>query len=41
MLTLSYWPTQKYDKLILLDATKNYTNEVFKTLFEDLKKLGY
>ena len=41
MLILSCWPTQKYDKPILLDATKNHTNEVFKTLFEDFKKLGY
>ena len=41
MLILSRWPTQKYDKLIFLDATKNHTNEVFKTLFEDFKKLGY
>ena len=41
MLILLRWPTQKYDKPILLDATKNHTNEVFKTLFEDFKKLGY
>ena len=41
MLILSRWPTQKYDKPILLNATKNHTNEVFKTLFEDFKKLGY
>ena len=37
MLILSRWPTQKYDKLVLLDATENHTNEVFKTFFEDLK----
>ena len=41
MLILSRWPTHQYDKPILLDATKNHTNEVFKTLFEDFKKLGY
>ena len=41
MLILSRWPTQKYDKPILLDAIENHTNEVFKTLFEDFKKLGY
>ena len=41
MLILSRWPTQKYDKLILLDATENHTNEVFKILFEDFKKFGY
>ena len=41
MLILSRWPTHQYDKLILLNATKNHTNEVFKTLFEDFKKLGY
>ena len=41
MLILSRLPTKKYDKLILLDATKNQTNEVFKTMFEDFKKLGY
>ena len=41
ILILSHWPTHQYDKLILLDATKNHTNEVFKTLFEDFKKLGY
>ena len=40
MLILSRWPTHQYDKLILLDATKNHTNEVFKTLIEDLKKIG-
>ena len=41
MLILSRWPTHQYDKLILLNATKNHTNEVFKTFFEDFKKLGY
>ena len=41
MLILSRWPTHQYDKPILLDATKNHTNEVFKTLFEDFKKLRY
>ena len=41
MLILSRWPTQKYDKPILLDATENHTNKVFKTLFKDLKKLRY
>ena len=41
MLILSRWPTHQYNKSILLDATKNHTNEVFKTLFEDFKKLGY
>ena len=41
MLILSRWPTHQYDKPILLDATENHANEVFKTLFEDLKKLGY
>ena len=41
MLILSHWPTHQYDKLIRLDATKNHTNEVFKTLFEDFKKLRY
>ena len=41
MLILSCWPTHQYNKLILLDATKNHINEVFKTLFEDFKKLGY
>ena len=41
MLILSRWPTHQYDKPILLDATKNHTNEVFKTLFEDFKNLGY
>ena len=41
MLILSHWPTHQYDKPILLDATKNHTNEVFKTFFEDCKKLGY
>ena len=41
MLILSRWPTHQYDKPILLDATKNHTNEVFKTLFKDFKKLGY
>ena len=41
ILILSHWPTHQYDKLIPLDATKNHTNEVFKTLFEDFKKLGY
>ena len=40
ILILSHWPTHQYDKLILLDA-KNHTNEVFKTLFEDFKKLRY
>ena len=41
ILILSHWPIHQYDTLILLDATKNYTNEVFKTLFEDFKKLRY
>ena len=41
MLILSRWPTHQYDKPIFLDATKNHTNEVFKTLFEDFKKLRY
>ena len=41
MLILSRWPTHQYDKPIHLDATENHTNEVFKTLFEDFKKLGY
>ena len=41
ILILSRWSTHQYDKLILLDTTKNHTNEVFKTLFEDFKKLGY
>ena len=41
MLILSRWLTYQYDKPILLDATKNHTNEVFKTLFENFKKLGY
>ena len=41
ILILSRWPTHQYDKLILLDATKNHINEVFKTLFEDFKNLGY
>ena len=41
MLILLRWLTYQYDKPILLDATKNHTNEVFKTLFEDFKKLGY
>ena len=41
ILILSHWPTHQYDKLILLDATKNHTNEVFKPLFENFKKLGY
>ena len=41
MLILSRWPTHQYDKPILLDATKNHTNEIFKTLFEDFEKLGY
>ena len=41
MLILSRWPTHQYDKLILLDATENHTNEIFKTLFADFKKLGY
>ena len=41
MLILSYWPTHQYDKPILLDATKNHTNKVLKTLFEDFKKLRY
>ena len=41
MLILSHGPTHQYDKLILLVATKNHSNEVFKTLFEDFKKLGY
>ena len=41
ILILSRWPTHQYDKLILLDTTKNHTNEVFKTLFEDFKKLEY
>ena len=41
MLILSHGPTHQYDKPILLDATKNQSNEVFKTLFEDFKKLGY
>ena len=41
MLILSRWPTHQYDKPTPLDATKNHTNEVFKTLFEDFKKLRY
>ena len=41
MSILSHWPTHQYDKPILLDVTENHTNEVFKTLFEDFKKLGY
>ena len=41
MLILSRWPTHQYNKSILLDATKNHTNEVFKTLLDDFKKLGY
>ena len=41
MLILLRWPTHQYDKPILLDATKNHTNKVFKTLFKDFKKLGY
>ena len=41
MLILSHWPTHQYDKPILLDATENHTNEIFKTLFEGFKKLGY
>ena len=41
MLILSCWPIHQYVKPILLDATKNHTNEAFKTLFEDFKKLGY
>ena len=40
MLILSRWPIHQYDKPILLDATKNHTNEIFKTLFKDFKKLG-
>ena len=41
MSILSHWPTHQYDKPIILDATENHTNEVFKTLFADFKKLGY
>ena len=41
MLILSCWLTYQYDKSMLLDAIKNHTNEVFKTLFEDFKILGY
>ena len=41
MWILSCWPTHQYDKPTLLDATENHTNEVFKTLFKDFKKLGY
>ena len=41
MLILLRWLTYQYHKPILLDATKNHTNEVFKTLFENFKKLGY
>ena len=41
VLILLRWPTQKYDKPIFLNATKNHTNEVFKTLFEDFKILEY
>ena len=40
MLILSRWPTHQYDKPIFFDATKNHTNEVFKTLIEDFKKIG-
>ena len=41
MWILSRWPTHQYNKPILLDAIENHTNEVFKTLFKDFKKLGY
>ena len=41
ILILSRWPTHQYDKPIVLDTIENHTNEVFKTLFEDFKKLGY
>ena len=41
MLILLRWPTNQYNKPILLYATENHINEVFKTLFEDFKKLGY
>ena len=35
MLNLSCWPIHQYVKPVLLDATKNHTNEAFKTLFKD------
>ena len=41
MLILLRWPTHQYNKPILLYATENHINEVFKTLFKDFKKLGY
>ena len=41
MLILLRWLTHQYDKPTLLDATENYTNEIFKNLFEDFEKLGY